>query len=247
MGRYFIEVAYNGKNYAGFQIQDNAHTIQSEVEKALEIFFKQKFNLTGSSRTDAGVHALQNFFHVDSDIEINNRKIYNINAILPSDIVIKNITQVAAEAHCRFDAVYRYYKYHIYQFKNPFIDDRAFYFPFTLDFELLKQAASIIPQYSDFTSFSKRNTQVKTFNCQILKSEWLKEGDCWAYHVKANRFLRGMVRGLVGTMLQVGRGKLNFEDFKAVIEAKDCSKADFAVPGHGLFLIEVGFQNSKMD
>lgn len=241
MGRYFIEVAYNGKNYAGFQIQDNAHTVQSEVEKALEVFFKQKFSLTGSSRTDTGVHALQNFFHFDSEIEIDQKKIYNLNAILPADIVIKNITPVADNAHCRFDASYRYYKYHIYQFKNPFIDDRAFYFPYTIDFELLKQAASVIPQYTDFTTFSKRNTQVKTFNCQLLKSEWLQENDCWVYHVKANRFLRGMVRGLVGTMLQVGRGKLSLEDFKAVIETKDCSKADFAVPGHGLFLVEVGF------
>lgn len=240
MGRYFIEVAYKGKNYAGFQIQHNAHTVQSEVEKALEVFFKQKLSLTGSSRTDTGVHALQNFFHVDADLEISPKIIYNINAILPPDIVIKGITPVAVDAHCRFDAAYRYYKYYIYQFKNPFIDDQAFYFPFTLDFELLRQAATIIPQYADFTSFSKRNTQVRTFNCQIFKSEWIKEDDCWVYHVKANRFLRGMVRGLVGTMLQVGRGKLNLKEFKAVIEAKDCSKADFAVPGHGLFLVEVG-------
>lgn len=243
MGRYFIEVAYNGKNYAGFQIQYNAHTVQSEVEKALETFFKQKFNLTGSSRTDTGVHALQNFFHFDTGVEINQKSIYNINAILPPDIAIKNITPVPAEAHCRFDATHRFYKYYIYQFKNPFIDDRAYYFPFTLDFELLKQAAAIIPYYKDFTSFSKRNTQVKTFNCQIIQSEWIKEGDGWVYHVKANRFLRGMVRGLVGTMLQVGRGKMNLEDFKALIEAKDCTKADFAVPGHGLFLVEVGYPN----
>lgn len=240
MGRYFIEVAYNGKNYAGFQIQDNAHTVQSEVERAFEIFFKIKLNLTGSSRTDAGVHAIQNFFHVDTDIEISQQKIYNINAILPPDIAIKKITPVAADAHCRFDAMYRYYKYFIYQFKNPFIDDRAYYFPFTLDPELLKQAANIVPLYTDFTSFCKRNTQVKTFNCKILKSEWIREDECWVYHVKANRFLRGMVRGLVGTMLQVGRGKLSLEKFKAVIDAKDCTKADFAVPGHGLFLAEVG-------
>jgi tRNA pseudouridine38-40 synthase len=242
MSRYFIEVAYNGKNYAGFQIQHNARTIQSEVEKALEIFFKQKCNLTGSSRTDAGVHALQNFFHVDMDIEINPKVIYNINAILPPDIIIKAIKPVAADAHCRFDASYRYYKYYIFHAKNPFIEDRAYYFPFTLDVELLKQAAAIILQHIDFTSFSKRNTQVKTFNCQIFKSEWVNENDCWVYHVKANRFLRGMVRGLVGTMLQVGREKLSLDDFKGVIEAKDCSKVDFAVPGHGLFLVEVGYQ-----
>lgn len=240
MGRYFIEVAYNGKNYAGFQIQENARTIQSEVERAFEIFFKQKLSLTGSSRTDAGVHALQNFFHVDTGTNIDQKVIYNINAILPADIVIKSIKPVSPEAHCRFDAAFRYYKYYIYQFKNPFINDRAFYFPFSLDFEMLKQSAAIIPGYNDFTSFSKRNTQVKTFNCQIFKSEWIKEDDCWVYHVKANRFLRGMVRGLVGTMLQVGRSKLGLQEFKAVFEAKDCSRADFTVPAHGLFLIEVG-------
>jgi tRNA pseudouridine38-40 synthase len=241
MGRYFIEVAYNGKNYAGFQIQLNAHTVQSEVEKALAIIFKQKINLTGSSRTDTGVHALQNFFHFDTDTEVQSKVIYNLNAILPPDIVIKNITPVSNEAHCRFDAISREYKYYIYQFKNPFLTDRAFYYPYSLDFDMLKESAAIVPQYTDFTSFSKRNTQVKTFNCQIIKSEWIKEDGCYVYNVKANRFLRGMVRGLVGTMLQTGRGKLSISNFKAIIEAKDCSKADFSVPAHGLFLIEVGF------
>ncbi|MGE5106648.1 MAG: tRNA pseudouridine(38-40) synthase TruA [Sphingobacteriales bacterium] len=241
MSRYFLELSYHGKNYAGFQIQDNAHTVQAEVEKALEVFFRYKFDLTGSSRTDTGVHALQNFFHFDTDIQIDPKAVYNLNAILPQDIVIKSIYPVATEAHCRFDAVSREYKYFIYLQKNPFLEDRAYYFPYTLDMELLKEAAAIIPQYNDFTSFSKRNTQVKTFNCQIQTSEWAKEGECWVYNVKANRFLRGMVRGLVGTMLQVGRGKLNIGDFKKVMEAKDCSKADFSVPGHGLFLIKVEF------
>ena len=241
MSRYFIELSYHGKNYAGFQIQDNAHTVQAEVEKALEIFFKHKFELTGSSRTDTGVHALQNFFHFDTDVQIDLKSVYNLNAILPPDIVIKRIYPVSGNAHCRFDALSREYKYFIYLQKNPFLEDRAYYFPYTLDIDLLKEAAAIVPQYNDFTSFSKRNTQVKTFNCQIQKSEWVRDGECLVYNAKANRFLRGMVRGLVGTMLQVGRGKLNIEDFKRIIEAKDCSKADFSVPGHGLFLIKVKF------
>lgn len=242
MARYFIEVAYHGKNYAGFQIQENAPTIQSEVERVLQIFFKHSFSLTGSSRTDAGVHALQNFFHFDADFEIHSKIVYNLNAMISSDIVIKSIRLMHPNAHCRFDASYRYYKYFIYQFKNPFLTDRAFYYPYTLDYELLNAAASIISAHKDFTSFSKRNTQVRTFNCHIFKSEWIQEDDCWVYHVKANRFLRGMVRGLVGTMLQVGRNKLNLDDFNKIIEARDCTKADFAVPAHGLFLAEVGLQ-----
>lgn len=241
MSRYFLELSYHGKNYAGFQIQDNARTIQSEVENALEIFYKQKIDLTGSSRTDTGVHALQNFFHFDSEIKFNPSEVYNLNAILPSDIVIKSIFPVPDDANCRFDAISREYKYYIYLLKDPFVEDRAYYFPYTLDYALLKEAASVILKYTDFTSFSKRNTQVKTFNCQIQTSEWEKEDICWVYKVKANRFLRGMVRGLVGTMLQVGRGKLNIEDFKKIIEAKDCTKADFSVPGHALFLIKVEF------
>ena len=241
MGRYFLEVSYHGKNYAGFQIQRNAHTVQAEVEKALAIFYKQQINLTGSSRTDTGVHALQNFFHFDTNIELDPKSVYNLNAILPPDIVIKKIFPVSAIAHCRFDAVSREYKYYIYLAKNPFLDDRAYYYPYTLDFELLNKAASIISHYTDFTSFSKRNTQVKTFICNVQKSEWVKKGECWVYNIKANRFLRGMVRGLVGTMLQAGRGKLNIEDFMKVIDAKDCSQADFSVPGYGLFLTKVEF------
>jgi tRNA pseudouridine38-40 synthase len=241
MGRYFLELAYHGKNYAGFQIQDNAHTVQAEVEKALEVFFKQKFDLTGSSRTDTGVHALQNFFHFDTDIQIDKKSIYNLNAILPADIVIKNISLVNKNAHCRFDAISREYKYFIYLTKNPFLLDRAYYFPYPLDIDKLNETATIITQFTDFSSFSKRNTQVKTFICQVTKSEWVAEGDCLVYTVKANRFLRGMVRGLVGTMLQAGRGKINTAEFKSIIESGDCSKADFSVPGHGLFLVNVEY------
>ncbi|MBI2729679.1 MAG: tRNA pseudouridine(38-40) synthase TruA [Sphingobacteriales bacterium] len=241
MSRYFIEVAYNGKNYAGFQIQDNAQTIQSEVEKALQIFFKQEIKLTGSSRTDTGVHALQNFFHFDTELEVNVNIIYNLNAILPPDIVIKNIELTTQAAHSRFDAISREYKYSIYQFKDPFINNQAYYYPYSLNFELLQRAASIIPEYNDFTTFSKRNTQVQSFNCVVINSEWVKDGELLIYKVKANRFLRGMVRGLVGTMLQVGREKITIDDFRSVIEAKDCSKANFSVPGHGLLLVKVNY------
>lgn len=246
MPRYFIRVAYKGTNYAGFQIQDNAVSIQAEVEKALRIFFKKEFQLTGSSRTDAGVHALCNYFHFDSDSELYNldKSIYNLNAILPIDIIIKSIYPVSNGAHCRFDALGREYEYYLYQSKNPFLADRAFFYPYTLDISKLNEAAALIKHYTDFTSFSKRNTQVKTFNCTIEKSQWLIKNDCIVFHVQANRFLRGMVRGLVGTMLRVGANRISIPDFKRIIENRDCSQVDFSVPPQGLFLINVLYPQS---
>ncbi|MBN8859073.1 MAG: tRNA pseudouridine(38-40) synthase TruA [Sphingobacteriales bacterium] len=241
MHRYFIEVTYMGTAYAGYQMQENANTVQAEVEKALQIYFKRSISLTGSSRTDAGVHALQNFFHLDCEFTIPQEKIYNLNALLPPDIAIRSIVEVAAGAHCRFDAQSREYKYFTYSKKDPFLSGRAYYFPYTIDKALLQNAAAVVKEYRDFSSFSKRNTQVKNFNCEIIESEWQTEGDALIYYVKANRFLRGMVRGLTGTMLQVGRGKINLQQFRDIIEARDCTKADFSVPGHGLFLIKVNF------
>ena len=240
MPRYFIEVSYKGTNYSGFQVQLNANSVQVEMEKALEIFYKQRFGLTGSSRTDAGVHALQNFFHFDSDLVIKDDA-YNLNAILPGDIVVKRITPVEDKAHCRFDAISRGYHYSIYNQKNPFLADRAYYVPYTIDVDLLQQAAKEIMRHTYFTSFSKRNTKVKTFRCAISNSEWVQEGDCLVYKVTANRFLRGMVKGLVGTMLLVGKRKISLEAFKAIIESKDCTKADFSVHPEGLMLHKVTF------
>jgi len=239
--RYFLEVSYKGTEYSGFQAQQNANTIQAEIAKALLILLKQQIVLTGSSRTDAGVHALQNYFHFDCIGKIAIGIIYNLNAVLPGDIVIKNLFQVSADAHCRFDAISREYKYFIYRHKDPFLKDRGFYFPYKLELEKMIDAAELIKGYNDFTSFSKRNTQVKTFECSIYESEWLLENDCLIYHVKANRFLRGMVRALTATMLQIGRTKLSLGDFKSLIEAKDCTKATFAVPAHGLFLCGVEY------
>ncbi|MFY8129110.1 MAG: tRNA pseudouridine(38-40) synthase TruA [Chitinophagaceae bacterium] len=247
MPRYFIEVAYNGKNYAGFQVQQNANTIQSEIEKAFEIFFYQRIELTGSSRTDAGVHALQNFYHLDTNIALQHKHIYNLNAILPQDIVIKNIYSVAIDAHCRFLANYRSYEYFIYQTKNPFLRETAWHFPFTINFDVLQQAAAALKKYKDFTTFSKKHTQVNNFNCEILHSQWVQQNNCLVYQVKANRFLRGMVKGLVGTMLQVGRENLSLDRFKEIIEAKNCNLANFTPPSHGLFLVEVNYPDGVLD
>ena len=244
MFRYFIELAYRGRNYAGFQIQQNANSVQEEVEKALLVFYRQAYELTGSSRTDAGVNALQNFFHVDIPVDHKQpveADCYRLNAILPDDIVIKSIRPVKPEAHCRFGAMERQYRYGIYKAKDPFLEDRSYYYPYQLDMGLMESAAAMLMEYRDFTSFSKRNTQVKSFICELSESRWYVEGDQLYYTVRGNRFLRGMVRGLVGTMLQVGRGKLSLDEFRDIIEQKDCTRVDFAVPGHGLFLIKVSF------
>ena len=238
MPRYFIEVSYKGTNYSGFQVQQNANSVQAEIEKALEILYKQKFELTGSSRTDTGVHALQNYFHFNTEIAIKDDA-YNLNAILPDDIVVKRMFKVDDNAHCRFDALSREYHYYIYQHKNPFLKDRAYYVPYSVDVALLQQAAKEIMKHTDFTSFSKRNTQVKSFQCNIYVSEWVQEADCLVYKIKANRFLRGMLKGLVGTMLLMGKKKITLDEFRTIIEAKDCTKADFSVPPDGLFLVNV--------
>ena len=241
--RYFLEVSYRGTNYSGFQSQKNANTIQVEIEKAFKILLKEEIQLTGSSRTDAGVHALQNYFHFDTKNELSSRLLYNFNAILPCDIAVKNLNKVKDEGHCRFDAITREYKYYVYQKKNPFLEGKACYFPYTLDLEIMQKAAAIIKEYSDFTSFSKRNTQVKSFNCDIQESHWVVEGECFVYQVKANRFLRGMVRALVATMLKVGRNKTNLDNFRAIIQSQDCTLADFSALPNGLFLVEVVFPN----
>ncbi len=241
MPRYFLELAYKGNNYSGFQIQKNANSIQQEVEKALGIFFRVPLELTGSSRTDGGVHALQNFFHFDFEGHIDPLVLYNLNALLPPDIVLKNVYPVAPDAHCRFDATSREYRYYIYRLKDPFLADRAWFYPYALDFAGLQGAAQLIPAYQDFTTFAKRNSQAKTFHCTILESAWEEEEKCLVYRVKANRFLRGMVRGLVGTMVQVGRGKLSVAEFGGILEKRDNQLADFSAPGHGLFLHRVYF------
>lgn len=242
MPRYFLEVMYKGTAYSGFQVQADTATVQSVMEEALKTYLRKPVALTGSSRTDAGVHALQNFFHFDFDGPIPERFLYNMNAILPGDVVIRSLRQVADDAHCRFDARGREYAYHLYRHKDPFLADRAWFYPFTLDRQMLDRMAAVIMEYEDFTSFSKRNTQVKTFLCRITESRWEDGPDGGlVYRVRANRFLRGMVRGLVGTMLQAGRGRIGEPEFREIIEARDCTKADFTTPAHGLFLVRVLF------
>ena len=164
-----------------------------------------------------------------------------MNAILPHSIVIKNIIEVGPTANCRFDAISREYDYHIYRYKNPFLVDTSYYYPYKLSLDLLNAAASMVKEYNNFTSFSKRNTQVKSFICQVQTSKWEEKNNQLVYSVQSNRFLRGMVRALTATMLQVGRQKISLEQFRQIIELKDCTMASFAVPPHGLFLTRVNY------
>ncbi|MBO9620523.1 MAG: tRNA pseudouridine(38-40) synthase TruA [Niabella sp.] len=245
--RYFLEVSYKGTHYSGFQIQQTGGTIQGAIQEALSIFLKQPFVLTGSSRTDSGVHARQNFFHFDYEQPFDPGWIYNLNAILPADIVIKNIFEVAPDAHSRFDAGSRTYQYHLYQFKDPFLADTAYYFPYKLDRAKLENAAALIKEYTDFTSFSKKNTQVKTCQCTILESEWSTTGYGLYYQVTANRFLRGMVRALVATMLKVGRGRLAPDQLQQLLEQPRFGTAFFDAPAHGLTLMKVNFPGGILE
>ncbi len=241
MTRYFIEVCYDGAEFGGFQIQNNHQTIQGELENAMQILFRQSIPLTGASRTDAGVHALQNFLHFDTELAISSKHIYNLNAILPNSIVIRNIYSVPSEAHSRFDAIKRSYIYKIHTQKSPFLEGRSWYYPFPVSIAALQEAASALLDYTHFESFSKKNTSVNTFDCSITKALWVQEGGLITFHIDSNRFLRGMIRGLVGTMLQVGRGQISLEDFHTIIRSNNEQNVDFSTPAHGLYLSEIQY------
>ena len=239
MARYFIELSYDGAMFGGFQIQQNKATVQGALEKAMETLYRTPIALTGASRTDAGVHAFQNFLHFDTEIAILPKHIYNLNAILPNSVVVKGIYQVPDTAHSRFDAIKRGYIYKIHTSKNPFLEGRSWYYPFPLDLNLMQAAANSLLSYTDFKSFSKKNTQVNTFQCAITKANWTLNGADIQFDIHSNRFLRGMIRGLVGTMLQVGRGQISIEEWHEIVASKDEKRVDFSTPAYGLYLSEI--------
>jgi tRNA pseudouridine38-40 synthase len=242
MPRFFLEVAYKGTLYSGFQVQENAVTIQSEVEKAFALVQRAPVMLTGSSRTDAGVHALQNYFHFDWEGALHPQLQYKMNAVLPPDIAVKSIRLMHERAHARFDAVQRAYEYHIYKFKNPFLRDTAFHFPYKLNMELLQEAAAYIKEQTYFYAFCKTNVQVTNFSCTIHKSEWVEKDGLLIYNIGGNRFLRGMVRLLTATQLKVARGIMEIGDFRALFSNEQ--KCGFSVPAHGLYLVSISFPDS---
>ena len=243
MQRYFIELAYNGKNYNGWQVQDNATSVQQTINEAISTVLQKNINVVGCGRTDTGVHARQFFAHFD--LEENNLKfpikslINKLNGILPWDIGIYNIFPVHSGLHARFSAIKRTYEYNITNRKDPFANDYAYYYPHHLNVDLMNEAASQLLTYSDFTSFSKVNTQVKTNICKIEKALWQEKEHQLVFQISADRFLRNMVRAIAGTLMDVGREKISVQDFRSTIESKNRSNAGFSVPAKGLFLTEI--------
>ena len=240
--RYFIELSYKGTNYHGWQIQPDVNSVQEEITKAFETILQEKIQIVGAGRTDAGVHASQMFAHVDTTKELTTEYIHKFNTILPNDIVIRTITKVLDEKHARFDAISRSYEYRILIGRDPFLLDTTWQIHKNkIQIDKMNKAAKVLFQYEDFESFSKVKTDVKTFNCTIMRAEWRREGNQLIFYIKANRFLRNMVRAIVGTLLDVGLEKISIEDFRNIIESKNRSEAGLSVPAKGLFLTEVNY------
>jgi tRNA pseudouridine38-40 synthase len=246
MSRYAIEVAYDGTAFHGSQIQGSTPTVQLALNAAITTLLRCPIETYGASRTDEGVHALGNFYHFDSVAVLNAHSAYQLNAILPEAIGIKAIYLVRDDFNVRFDATTRRYRYRLYRSKNPFLNHRALHFPYKLDRTVLDKTANILKEYADFETFSKRNAQTKTFKCTIIRSFWEEQGEELHYVVEANRFLRGMVRGLVGTQLRAGRGKYDTEEFRNIVESGDCTRADFSPKGWGLYLEQINFPEGAL-
>lgn len=242
--RYFIEVSYKGTNFHGWQKQPNAPTIQEELEKAFEIILRQSVEVVGSSRTDAGVHAEQQFAHFDWETAIKapERIVLGLNSVLSQDISVKQLTLVREGTHSRFAATHRCYEYRIIRQKNPFLSDLAYLFRPALNVEKMNEVAKLLLQYNDFECFSKTHTDVKTFLCQIEYAYWQSTSNGLTFYIKANRFLRGMVRAIVGTLLEIGRERMTIEQFEQIILSKNRKKAAAQAPACGLFLTEVGYE-----
>ncbi|PLW99262.1 MAG: tRNA pseudouridine(38-40) synthase TruA [Marinilabiliales bacterium] len=247
MHRYFIKLAYKGTHYHGWQIQDNAHTVQAELNQKISLMLGETVNLVGCGRTDTGVHAMEFYAHFDISKELDqlDHLAYKLNGFLPEDIVVFEIFEVPTDFHARFDAQSRTYKYDISQRKNPFAMGQTFYYHGQLDVVKMNAACEILYEYTDFTSFSKLHTQTKTNHCTIYKAKWEKVGDELVFTIQADRFLRNMVRAIVGTMLEIGSGKLQVDELHRIIEAKDRSDAGFSVPAEGLFLEKVVYDFPK--
>lgn len=240
--RYFIEISFLGKNYFGWQKQPKSITIQETLEKALSTILRTDIAITGAGRTDTGVHAQQMFAHFDTSKSLNvDALAFKLNSFLPPDIAIKAINKVSEEAHARFDAISRSYQYFITTHKNPFLEETAYYFKRNLSLKNMNEAAQLLLTHNDFQCFSRSKTDVKTYLCNITEAYWENNGNNLIFNITANRFLRNMVRAIVGTLLQVGEGKLTLLQFKAVLESKQRSKAGASVPAKGLFLVRVTY------
>ena len=240
--RYFIKLAYNGTDYHGWQYQPNASSVQGTLNNALSVLLNTPVNVMGAGRTDTGVHAKLMFAHFDFEPSIDISKlVHKLNAYLPKDIVIYDIIPVHDDAHTRFDATKRTYEYHINIFKDAFLQEKSWYFHQKLDIPLMNEAAKLLFNHTDFQCFSKVNTDVNTFDCTIYEAHWKQDNNSLIFTISANRFLRNMVRSIVGTLVNIGLHKITLEDFNTIIENKNRDKAGFSVPAHGLYLTEIDY------
>ena len=239
--RYFLELRYDGAAYCGWQRQPDAPTVQQAIEEALSKLLRHSVEIVGAGRTDTGVNASYYVAHFDTEAEFDIKQLlYKVNLVLPHDISIESVTPVPSDAHARFDAREREYTYYISTAKNPFRRHSAWTNYQPLDIERMNEAAKSLLEYSDFTSFAKLNSNNKTNICRIMVAEWVREeGDILRFTIRADRFLRNMVRSIVGTLVDVGRGRYTVEEFRAIVEAKDLSRSSAGAPAQGLFLSDV--------
>ncbi|MFN6944253.1 MAG: tRNA pseudouridine(38-40) synthase TruA [Cytophagaceae bacterium] len=239
--RYFLEIAYKGTNYAGWQIQKNAFTVQQELNEALQMVFRNPIKTIGSGRTDTGVHAPQQFVHLDLEVELTQKHIHSLNCILSDQVAVRSFIRVKDEAHARFDALSRAYEYKISTIKDPFNKDLTWFFDKSLDVHKMNEACAILQKHKDFQAFSKVHTDVNNYLCDIFNAEWFASSQLLVFKIEANRFLRGMVRAIGGTMLEVGLHRLSLEEFEKVILIRDRAKAGNALPPQGLHLMKISY------
>ncbi|PQJ71882.1 tRNA pseudouridine(38-40) synthase TruA [Polaribacter butkevichii] len=240
--RYFIELSYNGKNYHGWQIQPDVISVQEKLNKAVSTIFQEKIEVVGAGRTDTGVHASQMFAHFDIEKSLKGDIPHKLNSLLPLDIVVYNVFEVDDEKHARFGALSRSYEYKIWLGRNPFLLDFSWQIHSQdLNVDLMNEAAKLLLEYTDFQTFSKVKTDVYTYNCNVTEALWKQDGKELVFYITANRFLRNMVRAIVGTLVDVGLGKITKDDFRKIIESKNRGNAGLSVPAKGLFLTQIKY------
>ncbi len=240
--RYFIELAYNGTKYHGWQIQPDAVSVQEKLNMAISTVLQSKIEVVGAGRTDTGVHASQMFAHFNTEVPLGDHLTHKLNSILPNDIAVAKVFEVPEEHHARFSAESRSYEYRIWLGRNPFLLDFSWQIhSHKLELSKMNAAAILLLEYDDFQTFSKVKTEVHTFNCDVTAAVWKQEGHLLTFHISANRFLRNMVRAIVGTLVDVGMGKITIEEFRQIIESKNRGNAGLSVPAKGLFLTQIKY------
>ncbi len=246
--RYFISLSYKGTNFHGWQVQPNAVSVQQRINQGLSVLLKEEVMIMGAGRTDAGVHAKQMYAHFDTHKNFDFHELaYRLNAFLEDTIYIKSIFKVADETHARFHASSRTYEYWLCQDKNPFLTEGAWLMYSNLDFSLMNAAAAHLIEVDDFSSFAKIHTDVNTHICDVRKAEWVINGDKWVFTIEADRFLRNMVRAIVGTLVEVGKGKMTIDEFKSIIKEKNRGSAGVSAPAKGLYLVNIDYPKELLN